>query len=410
MRPRRQLTVLLVGALAATACGQGGDGSAEQPLPGPTTSQPAAPASGLDGDWVVTSGTVGGEPVVLVDGRDITLSIDGDEISGTAACNGYGGAATFDAGAIAVGDVSQTEMGCEPDVQQLEQIYLGSLAALTAYEVVDGVLTLHGGEAEWVLAPVQPVADAAIVGTTWILDTVIEGGAASNSPLMDGVTLELHDDGTVTGSTSCRRVRGTWTASGADVRVDAFAAIDDPTAGRCAPDSEQLEAQVMAVLGDGFVPTVTGNRLTVTSADGIGLSFIAGSEPVTTDALDPSGGVDGPVAYSADPDDEIGEEALGIGVLTLRDGCLFLVGGDTAATDTLVLWPFGTTWREAPPAVVSAEGVVVPIGTELSVAGGHHTIDDLGWWTTSDEVVGFLRACLHRPGDEVFVIQHRVPG
>ena len=119
------------------------------------------------------------------------------------------------------------------------------------------------------------MADTEIVGTTWVLDTMIEGEAASNSPNMSAATLTLHDDGRLTGSTGCRLLEGQWITSGAEIVLTSFSAIDDPTAGVCAPESESLDGFIIGVLGDGFTAEIVGRRLTVMAQGGQGLSYTA---------------------------------------------------------------------------------------------------------------------------------------
>ena len=63
-----------------------------------------------DGDWQLVSG------VPLLDGYPITLSIAGSEAGGRAACNSYGASVAVAGDTITFGELSGTEMGCEPDV------------------------------------------------------------------------------------------------------------------------------------------------------------------------------------------------------------------------------------------------------------------------------------------------------
>jgi heat shock protein HslJ len=211
----------------------------------------------------------------------VTLTIDGDQVFGTAACNGYGGTLAADdrlggGGPFRVTELSWTEIGCEPDVMQLEQQYLAALQAVDSYELAG---SLHLGVIDvgtsLVFDPVAPVADNEIVGTTWVLDTVIEGDAASNSPIMHSATLTLDDDGTLTGSTGCRLLEGEWITAGAQIVFTRFAAIDDPAAGLCAPESQALDGFIVTVLGDGFTVDIDGRRLTLMAPGDEGLSYTA---------------------------------------------------------------------------------------------------------------------------------------
>lgn len=274
---RSYLSVLVIASLLLVGCGDdtstpdsGLDGSTpDVTLPAPDDRRPDA----VTGDWILTSGTVDGVALVLVDGWDITLTVESGELGGTAACNGYGGFVDVGDGTFAVGEMSWTEMGCESAVMELEQSFLRALSAVTSFVVVDGTLTLTGPATELSFGPVAPVPDSEIVGTTWVLDTVIEGDAASNSPNMSAATLTLDDDGTLTGSTGCRLLEGEWVIAGAQIVFTSFAAIDDPLAGVCAPESERLDGFIVTVLGDGFTVEVEGSRMTLMSQGDQGLSY-----------------------------------------------------------------------------------------------------------------------------------------
>ena len=138
------------------------------------------------------------------------------------------------------------------------------------------VLTISGSGAEWVFDADAPVPDSEIVGTTWVLDTYIDGDAATNMPMMELATLTLNADGTLDGSTSCRRLEGEWITAGATIQFTSLAAIDDPTAGVCAPESETLDGLIISVLESGVTVEVDGNRLTLMAPGDEGLSYIAG--------------------------------------------------------------------------------------------------------------------------------------
>ena len=286
---RTALSVVAFGALLVAACGDdtstsdsvaGDDAAATTPdvsLPLPDGNDPNT----IDGSWILTSGYLDGEPFDLVDGWNVTLTIDGDQVSGTAACNGYGGTLTTGdrlggSGPFRVTELSWTEMGCEPEVMQLEQRYLAALQAVDSYEL-EGSLYLGvpatGTSLEF--DPLAPVAVAEIVGPTWVLDTMIQGDVASNSPNMDSATLTLHDDGTLNGSTGCRLLEGEWTTAGAQIVFTRFSAIDDPAAGVCAPESQTLDGFIVAVLGDGFTAEIEGRRLTLMTQGDEGLSYMA---------------------------------------------------------------------------------------------------------------------------------------
>lgn len=148
VRPVFFMTVIALAGIA-TACGDDSASSSPTSTLPPVTAPPTTAAPAPDGAWVATGGTIGGTAVRLVPDADITLDIDGDQIGGTSACNHYGGAATFTAGTMTIGDVSATEMACTATgVMDLEAAYLGSLADGT-YAIDGDTLTLTMGDAVW---------------------------------------------------------------------------------------------------------------------------------------------------------------------------------------------------------------------------------------------------------------------
>ena len=58
------------------------------------------------------TGTVGGEPVPIVDGYPITLSLTDEGAGGTAACNGYGGMYEIAGAQITFSELLGTAMAC----------------------------------------------------------------------------------------------------------------------------------------------------------------------------------------------------------------------------------------------------------------------------------------------------------
>jgi heat shock protein HslJ len=72
----RRFALLIVIALTSAACLG----------PGSTDS--------VEGPWQLTTGTVDGEEIPILESHPITIVFEGDQVSGTASCNGYGG--TYD--------------------------------------------------------------------------------------------------------------------------------------------------------------------------------------------------------------------------------------------------------------------------------------------------------------------------
>lgn len=221
------------------------------------------------GSWQLTSSSVDGGEVPLVEDHPVTVTIEGSEIGGTAACNHYGGRLSVSAGRLQIQELAMTAMGCEEPLMAAESAYV---AALQAVETIGGdgeqlVLSGPGVELRFDRLPEPPTAE--LVDTPWVLDTMFVGDVAS-SPMGEPATLELRSDGTFSGSTGCRTFRGNWLEQGEQIIAPSFG-----MEGECPEQLSQQDSHVVSVIGDGFVPTVEGDLLTLTDPGGVGLVYRA---------------------------------------------------------------------------------------------------------------------------------------
>lgn len=121
-----------------------------------------------------------------------------------------------------------------------------------------------------------------------------------------------------------------------------------------------------------------------------------------------SGGLDGPVVFSALPPGKGADEALIEGTLVREGDCLYVAAVDDPASDPsvpryLVLWPHGTWWESALETVFVSYRTPVAVGDTIS-AGGGYTSDP----TTFDlppSALAHLTDCLDDPSAEVAYIQ-----
>lgn len=424
---RRHLVLLVAITSLVAACGSTGPASTSPTTPDSIDSTDLPESPGPDSDWIAVEGTIDGQPVELIDGYEVTLSISGNEIAGTAACNGYRGFADFGTRTISVGGLDRTEMGCEAAVQALEQQYLTSLSALDGYRLDGERLVLTGADVMWTFAPGPPVPITELVDTTWVLDTYRAGDTESHEPGMERATLTFVADGTVVGTTNCRSLTGTWVDAGGQILIPDLAA-EGACPGAAAQD---LDSRIIGVLGDGFGATIDGDRLRVSQGE-LGLTFHAVTDsptgttspqpptpppttappttapPATSGStsaeLDAGGGVDGPVVYWQRPEEDGGEQA-GI------DGAIVSFGDDGCIRigSAVMVWRYGTRWRPEPPAVI-ANGVTIGDGDRIVTAGGYHDVENLEFFTTSDKALDQLRRCRPVGNVGVFVVQHPVVG
>ena len=156
------------------------------------------------GDWVLTGGSIDGEDAPVLPDHRITMTITGSQISGSAACNGYGGEISMGADGLHLDNLAQTAMACEePAAMAAEAAYMAALARVREIVRDGDELVARGDGVELRFAGLAPPPTAELVGTTWVLETVLVGDVAA-SPIGEPATLELNEDGTFTGSTGCR--------------------------------------------------------------------------------------------------------------------------------------------------------------------------------------------------------------
>ena len=258
---RYYLTLFLVMLLVVAACG-------DKPL---LSDDGSGDTARLDGAWVLVVGTVDGMTLALNDQYRVTMTIEGSEISGRAACNGYGGSVSIEDGTFFLNEVFLTAMGCEPEVMEIESIFMQGLSNVTSATRSGDTALLTGDGVDYTFEIVPPVPTADLIGPTWVLDTIIQGETASSTTsTADPATLSFDPDGTFTGGTGCREISGEYVVTGDTVQFTSFGA-----AGECGSEVQSQDGQVISVLESGFIVEVDGNRLTVTAPGGEGLSYRA---------------------------------------------------------------------------------------------------------------------------------------
>lgn len=255
------LTVLTI-LLASCAYGRAGAGSGT-----PNPSQPAQ-GDGLAGTWRLTGGTGPDGPIQILPDHRITLVVEGTDAGGRAACNLYGGTLTVNGGGLRISALSMTEMACDEPAMSAEAAYLAAIGAVAAWERQGDRLTLTGPEVELSYELQPPVPDEEIVGTTWVLDSLIQGDAVSS--VQGEALLMLTADGAFMGMTGCRELSGRYVISGDEIDFVDLAAV-----GECGAELQQQDAFVIDVLEGGFSASVDGASLTLTDNAGQGLGYRA---------------------------------------------------------------------------------------------------------------------------------------
>jgi heat shock protein HslJ len=257
------MPIMVILAALLAACGSVSSGTPDS----------ASTRADLEGSWHLVSGRDTEGRLPRFAGRQITLVVDSRGAGGLSACNHYGVTLTVDDDKVDFTGAYGTEMACEPEVMTLEQRYLAALDAVERAERAGGELTLSGPGATLRFELDEPVRDSALVGTTWLLESLVQGDGVSST--LPGGELRFHENGSFTGTSGCRPVRGRYELVDDTVTVGEFAA-DPAEAGACPPQEEAQHSHVCDVLDDGFRAEIEGDRLTLTSKQGLGLQFRAG--------------------------------------------------------------------------------------------------------------------------------------
>lgn len=175
----------------------------------------------IDGSWVLVEGSWDSQEVPVLDDHPMTLDIDGDHVSGRAACNSYGGNVLIENGSFETTDVFQTEMACLPDeIMEAESIYLSALRVVDTARLDDGRLTLSGLDTKLVFEAGEGTAEpsaasepaTSLFGPDTYGDWELTGGWIDGEPIpildTHPITLTIDDDG-IGGVAACNHYGGT---------------------------------------------------------------------------------------------------------------------------------------------------------------------------------------------------------
>ena len=205
------------------------------------------------------NGTASGQPLVLRDDAPVTFNVEGSQVSGRSGCNQYFGEFTIVDGTVTLAGLGGTEMACEEPMMTVESAYMAALATLASARMDGDQLVLSGPGTELRFERVEPPPTAEMTETEWLLDSLVQADAAS-STVGEPATLTLNADGTLQGSTGCRTFAGRYTIYGAEILL-----TEMNVEGECPPEVAAQDSHVIEVLGDGFLATVDGQRLQLSS-------------------------------------------------------------------------------------------------------------------------------------------------
>jgi heat shock protein HslJ len=237
------------------------------------------PGSGGQDGWptgrtfLSTAIVESGQPKTLVEGTRIRLSFDEDgRVSAHAGCNHMGGVGRLDAGTLVVTELATTEMGCPGGLHEQDEWIAEVLTSGPTMGLAGDVLTLTGATTTITLLD-REVADPdrPLVGTAWVIDSIITGDAVSSVPSDEPAVFSIDSSGAFHATTGCvgGQVRGQVEIAGDRVILTVTDELP------CAGAGNGLDEAVRAILQGELTYEITASRLTLTAPGGDGLGMQA---------------------------------------------------------------------------------------------------------------------------------------
>ena len=267
------MLLLLALVLAAGACGR-------ERIPQAGAAGSTSTSSGGE-PWgrtfLSTSVTENGQPRPLVDGTRITLNFfkDGHRLGAQAGCNHMGGAASFQGGRLVVNDMATTEMGCDPPRHAQDEWLARFLTSKPSWAREGATLTLESDTVRIVLED-REVADPdrPLQGTKWVVDTLVEGEAASSVPAGVEAYLTVEDGKRFRGNTGCNGMGGNSVVHEATSTITFSEVITTKMA--CDDDRMRVERAVLGTLDGDVAYEIDADVLRLEGPGGRGLRLRAG--------------------------------------------------------------------------------------------------------------------------------------
>jgi heat shock protein HslJ len=249
----------LVLALGVTGCGDDGDTSASGSLRGRS--------------FLSESVTEDGAARPLVRGTRIRLQFGEDgRITASAGCNTLGGEVEISADRIDVGELSMTEMGCDPARHEQDE-WLADLLASDPRYALDGDRLVLRDDGTTIHLLDRRVADPdrPLAGTVWRLDGIIDGDSVSSVPVDVEATLRFTDRQVAIDVRGCSNGAADVDVGATEITVGQVTMHE----GQCDTDEAAVEEAIVAALDGTVSYDVEATGLTLTNRSGRGLTLRA---------------------------------------------------------------------------------------------------------------------------------------
>lgn len=264
------IALALLSAATLSACA----GSADGDISSSSTTTPgaAAPsaAEALWGRTFVSTDVTGPE---VPGGGPLEVAFpERNGIAMSAGCNRGVGSVDLADGIVTTGPIATTMMACPGDLMGADAWMTDLFAAQPTWALNDDVLTLTTPGTTVTLTDKKTVdPDRPVVGTTWVVDTLITPDAVSTSAALEtsAPTLTISENGQATGTSGCNRFNG-------PARIEGDTIVFGPLATTkmaCPADVAEVERAVLHVLDGEVGYQVEGAVMTLRKADGTGLGL-----------------------------------------------------------------------------------------------------------------------------------------
>lgn len=191
-----------------------------------------------------------------------TLSFSDGRVTGSTGCNTVSGAFTQNGDGVSFSPVAVTQMACDDARMAQEASYLAALnkVASASGDTTTVVLRDSTGTALLTLtAPPAPPSPSPLAGTTWRLESIVEGGTTRSLIAGTSVTLTMNTTAGSYSGTACATFGGDLTVTGTSISF----AVPHTAQGSCSPPITAQQNGIVSMLPQVKTWQVTGDTLTL---------------------------------------------------------------------------------------------------------------------------------------------------